>query len=84
MDKEEDWFVGRLVEWKEHVETVSFSCPVALIFYDTYVFRGSFVVRFVYFSPFLEERFWSVERKAGSCVGSTYLLVPKIELHCAF
>jgi hypothetical protein len=58
VDEEKDWLIRRFIQWKENVQTGSFSWPVVLIFYNTYVFRGSSVVRFVYFSSFLEEGFY--------------------------
>ena len=61
MDEKKDCLTGRFVQWKENVQSVSFSWSVALIFYDTYVFWGSFVVRFVYFTPFLKG--WFGQRK---------------------
>ena len=38
MDEKKDCLTGRFVQWKENVQSVSFSWSVALIFYDTYIF----------------------------------------------
>jgi hypothetical protein len=63
IDEEENRLIGRLVEWEKNVETVSFSWFIALVFYKTYVLRGSFVERLITFHHSIRSDFGQCRRR---------------------